>query len=214
MRNDLQIGNWKGKRTCDVIVSLFIIAAIWPILLIVAALVVLDSRGGAIFIQVRVGQNGKQFKLIKFRTMVATSAAQSKETMGKSDFRITRIGRLLRKTKIDELPQLINIIKGEMSFVGPRPEIPCYVDSNDPIVQTILRAKPGLTDYATLEFIDLDAVVESRLEFSVPDFYANIVLPRKRKLQLKYLENCSPMSDFMIVVLTLRKLTKTLFRYE
>lgn len=205
------IGNWSGKRVCDVIFSLIILAVIFPFLLIVAALIVFDSRGGAIFTQVRVGQNGKKIKLMKFRTMVADSAEQSKETMGKSDIRITRIGKFLRETKIDELPQLVNILKGDLSFVGPRPEIPYYVDLNDKTVRTILQARPGLTDYASLYFFDLDAIVESRGKYSVPNFYTKIVLPKKQELQLKYLEDCGSWTDFKILALTLRKLIKVFF---
>jgi lipopolysaccharide/colanic/teichoic acid biosynthesis glycosyltransferase len=122
-----------------------------PLFIIISIWILLDSRGGVFYRQIRVGKNGKEFKLLKFRSMKTGADKSGQLTVG-NDARVTRVGRFIRKTKIDEFPQLINIIKGEMSVVGPRPEVPKYVALYSDEQKRVLSIRPGLTDLASLEF--------------------------------------------------------------
>ena len=128
---------------------------------------------------------------------------QSKETLGTNDPRITRLGRILRRFKIDELPQLMNILKGEMSFVGPRPEIPFYVKNFNPRENKIFSVKPGLTDFATLQLINLEKRFDSKNTITAEEFYSQEIQPQKKKLQLKYIKEISFINDFILILKTI-----------
>jgi len=155
---------------------LFIIIAIW---------ILIDSRGGIFYNQIRVGKNGKEFKLLKFRSMRKGADKSGELTIG-NDNRVTTVGRFIRKFKIDEFPQLINILKGEMSVVGPRPEVPLYVALYSQEQRKVLSVLPGLTDYASLEYLDEQKVLGDSQD---PEkTYVEEVMPKKLDLNLKYIK--------------------------
>jgi lipopolysaccharide/colanic/teichoic acid biosynthesis glycosyltransferase len=198
--------SWKGKRLFDFIFSLLLLVMLSPLLLILALSVSLDSPGSPIFRQTRIGLLGRPFMVNKFRTMLQSTHEFSAETLGKSDPRITRLGRILRKTKLDELPQLFNVLLGEMSFVGPRPEIPKYVDLSDPSLKSIIRLRPGLTDYASLRYFNLDSIVDERADLNIQSFYSDNILVNKRELQEEYVRQISITTDLKIISLTVLRI--------
>lgn len=172
------------KRAFDILVSLTGLIVLSPVFLILALLVVLDSPGGVFFRGVRVGQYGKDFKIFKFRSMRPDCEGKGKWNVGDNDDRITRMGHFLRKSKLDELPQLINVLKGDMSLVGPRPELRVYIDMYTQREMPILDLKPGITDWASItnfeQFKDFTQAVD-------PDqYYLDVVRPVKLELQLYY----------------------------
>lgn len=193
------------KRICDLTLSFIGIIILLPLFLAVFIFIKLDSPGPIIFKQKRVGLNGKSFYLYKFRTMLENREKGIKLT-SKHDSRITRIGRFLRKHKLDELPQLINIIKGEMSFVGPRPEVPNYVELFREDYNFILRIKPGVTDYASIEFRNESKLIEnSKVAENV---YIHKILPQKIKLYKKYIKERSFFLDLLIILKTISRLIR------
>ena len=150
----------------------------------------------------RGGFKDRKFKIIKFRTMIKDADKIGGGTTGLNDIRITKFGNLLRKTKLDEIPQIINIIIGNMSFIGPRPELLQYTNLYNEYEKYILKVRPGITDYSSLEFINLDEVVGS----NDPDkFYEEIVLNKKNHLRLKYIQELSLKNDIKIFILTIIK---------
>ena len=138
------------KRTLDFLVSLTGLILLLPVFAVLSLLVVLDSRGGVFFRGERVGLHGRSFKIFKFRSMIPDCEGKGKWNVGDNDDRITRVGHFLRKSKLDELPQLINVVKGDMSLVGPRPELRCYVDMYTEREMPILDNRPGITDWASI----------------------------------------------------------------
>ena len=189
------------KRTFDVVVSFLGLVMLFPFLIIIAAIIVIDSKGGVFFLQDRVGKNGKVFKIIKFRTMTVGSDKKSLLTIGQKDSRITRVGYFLRKFKIDEIPQLINVLKGDMSFVGPRPEVEKYVALYNEEQLKVLTVRPGITDFASIQYKD-----ESTLLANADDpetFYVSEVMPAKLKLNIYYINNRNFMLDVKIIFKTI-----------
>lgn len=165
-----------------------------PIILLCACLVRLSSDGPVFFRQMRVGLNGKKFKLYKLRTM---RVEQGELISTSQDPRITRIGRILRKTKLDELPEFWNVVRGDMSLVGPRPEVPNYTDLSNPLWEKALQVRPGITDPVTLRLLN-----EGSLLASVEDkenFYRNVLQPYKLKCCIQYLEKRNWKSDFVVI---------------
>ncbi|MBO7646621.1 MAG: sugar transferase, partial [Bacteroidales bacterium] len=142
------------KRFFDILFSSLALIVLLPVWLVVALLIVLDSRGGVFYSQLRVGKDNRDFRLYKFRTMRTDSDSKGLITVGARDSRVTRVGYYLRKFKIDEFPQLLNIIKGDMSIVGPRPEVRKYVDLYTPEQMRVLSVRPGLTDYASIRYVN------------------------------------------------------------
>ena len=142
------------KQFFDFIISLFGIILLLPLFAVISLLIIFDSSGGIFYLQKRVGKNNKDFKLYKFRTMKTDSDKKGLLTVGNADSRITRIGLWLRKYKFDELPQLFNVLLGNMSLVGPRPEVRKYVELYTPEELKVLSVKPGITDYASIEYVD------------------------------------------------------------
>ena len=188
------------KRLFDLVSSGLVLVLLFPVLTVIALAIVLDSKGGIFYRQTRVGKNGKTFRLYKFRTMRPNSD-KLQITVGHRDPRVTKIGYLLRKYKLDEFPQLLNILKGEMSVVGPRPEVPKYVELYTPEQREVLSVRPGLTDYASLKFVD-----ESELlaESDNPEqTYREEIMPAKLKLGLEYVEKQSFFTDLKIIFQTL-----------
>ena len=189
------------KRIFDVVVSFTGLVILSPFLIIIAIIVVIDSKGGVFFLQDRVGKNGKVFKIIKFRTMTVGSDKKSLLTIGQKDSRITRVGYFLRKFKIDEIPQLINVLKGDMSFVGPRPEVEKYVALYNEEQLKVLTVRPGITDFASIQYKD-----ESTLLANADDpeiFYISDVMPTKLKLNIDYINNRNFMLDVKIIFKTI-----------
>lgn len=182
---------------CCAIVALVVLG---PALVVVALLVLLDSGRPILYRAIRTGQFGKPFKMYKFRTMVVGAERLGGPSTGKNDPRVTRVGGYLRKYKLDELPQLLNVLKGEMSFVGPRPEVPQYTELYSGDEKLILTVRPGLTDYSSLKFINLAEVLGSE---SVDAFYEEQVRPQKNKLRVKYAKEHTFWGDLKIIALTL-----------
>ena len=195
--------NWYayfGKRCLDIILSTLGLFLLSPIIFIVSFLVVVSSPGPVFFVQERVGQHFKSFKLYKFRTMVTDAAQVGLSVTVKGDVRITPLGRFLRKTKLDELPQLWNVVKGDMSLVGPRPEVKKYVEKFLKEYQVILEIKPGITDKAAIEFRCEESILSQYND--VEKAYIQHVLPQKIKLYHQYRSNLSLTQDLFLIFKT------------
>jgi len=175
-----------------------------PFLCIISLLIIISSRGGIFYRQTRVGKHEKEFSLLKFRTMKKNADKMGLLTIGEKDVRVTKIGYFLRKSKLDELAQLLNIIAGQMSVVGPRPEVPKYVALYTKEQKKVLEVRPGLTDVASIKYIK-----ESELlaQSDNPEkLYIEKIMPDKLKLNLQYIENKSFWKDVRIVFQTIGKL--------
>jgi lipopolysaccharide/colanic/teichoic acid biosynthesis glycosyltransferase len=192
------------KRMFDVVFSILGMVLLFPILLPIAILIKSESNGPIFFRQSRVGLRGKIFQIHKLRTMYVNSENIGRITIG-NDRRITSFGKFLRRYKIDELPQLIDVLSGSMSIVGPRPEIEEYVDTYPKdIKKKILSVKPGITDYASITMIDESLLLAN---YSNPqEAYAKSVLPKKLELSTKYVENNNIFLDIKIILLTIQKI--------
>lgn len=188
-------------RFFDFLFSLVGIILLSPLFIIISILIKLDSKGGVLYKQMRVGKSNKDFKLFKFRTMETNSDKKGLLTVGGKDVRVTRIGFLLRKFKMDELPQLFNVLFGDMSLVGPRPEVRKYVDLYTPNQMIILNVLPGITDLASITYRnenDLLAAAENPEQF-----YISEVMPAKINLNLKFIENRNIKQYFLIIIKTI-----------
>lgn len=174
-------------------------------MIIIAILIKLDSKGPIFFKQVRVTKNGREFKIFKYRTMRVGSDKFSQITVGK-DSRITKVGDFLRKYKLDEIPQLINVLIGDMSLVGPRPEVPKYVALYTEEQREILKVRAGITDYASIEFSNENDILAN--ETNPEKAYIEKIMPRKIELNKKYLSEISVMTDIKIILLTIKKILK------
>ena len=193
------------KRAFDILAALTGLILLWPLLLLIAVLIKLDSHGPVFYRGVRSGRCGTPFRIFKFRTMVPGAESLGGGSTGKDDPRVTRIGRTLRRYKLDELPQLLNVLKGEMSIVGPRPELPQYTGLYTGEEQLILTVRPGITDYASLEFINL-AEILGNVE---PDaVYEEQVRPVKNALRVKYVKEQNLCGDLIIISRTLLRLVQ------
>ena len=193
------------KRIFDIILSLFGLIILLPFMLIIAIFIKLDSKGPVFFKQLRVTKNGRELKIFKYRTMRVGSDKYSQITVGK-DNRITKIGSFLRKYKLDEIPQLINVLIGDMSLVGPRPEVPKYVALYTDEQKEILKVRAGITDYASIEFSNENDLLA--LEKDPEKAYIEKVMPRKIELNKKYLSEISILTDIRIILLTIKKILK------
>jgi lipopolysaccharide/colanic/teichoic acid biosynthesis glycosyltransferase len=192
------------KRAFDCIVAAAGLLCLSPILLMVAVLIKLDSKGPILFRQERIGKGFSRFRINKFRTMVVDAPQLGSPITFGEDPRITRVGRLLRKTKVDELPQLVNVLRGEMSIVGPRPEVPTYVNRFRPQYERILKVRPGITDPASLRFQDEAAILG---KYSNPEeAYVTSVLPDKLRIGEEYLRGSSLLSDLGVILRTVAAL--------
>ena len=190
------------KRVFDTISSLTALVLLSPALLVIAVLIKLDSPGPIFYRGVRVGRDGKLFSTFKFRTMVSDAEKKGGSSTADDDPRITRLGKALRKYKLDEVPQLFDVLRGKMSIVGPRPEVKHYVDMFTDEEKAVLSVRPGITDWATLWNPDEGAVLAGS-----PDperTYMEKIRPEKIRLQLKYVRERSFLTDLRIILLTLR----------
>jgi lipopolysaccharide/colanic/teichoic acid biosynthesis glycosyltransferase len=188
------------KRAFDIVAAAAGLILLWPLLLAVAAAVKLSSPGPVLFRQERIGKAFRPFFIYKFRSMVPDAPQRGGPITFGDDSRITPLGRLLRKTKLDELPQLINVLKGDMSFVGPRPEVRKYVELFRGDYEEILRVRPGITDLASLRYRD-EAVILGQAE-NPADEYASRVLPEKIALAKQYVARSSFLLDVSILLKT------------
>ncbi len=192
------------KRSFDLLFSVTGALVLFPLLILVSVWVGLDSAGGILYKQIRVGKNGKDFVLFKFRTMRTGSDKQGLLTIGGRDNRITRSGYFLRKYKLDELPQIFNVILGDMSLVGPRPEVRKYVDMYTSEQRAVLGVRPGITDYASIEYSNENERLAGSED---PEkMYVQEVMPAKLLLNLKYIREQGLVTDLKIIFLTLRKI--------
>ena len=193
-------------RLLDIVLSLLGLLFLLPIFVILAVWIKFDSQGSIFFRQIRVGKDGRDFRIYKFRTMIVNAEKMGIITIGERDPRITNSGYFLRKYKLDELPQLINVLKGEMSFVGPRPEVRKYVEMYNQEQLKILTVKPGITDYASIEYINEDEILGKFLD---PEkTYIEEIMPQKIKYNMKYINNKTVIEYFKIIFLTIIKIIK------
>lgn len=198
------------KRFLDFIGSLILLILLSPILIILAILIKIDSKGPVFYRQERVTTNGKTFKIVKFRTMIQDADKRGTLITGKQDSRITRIGNKIRKCRLDELPQLINILKGEMSFVGTRPEVKKYVDMYTDEMKATLLMPAGVTSMASIKFKDEDEIISKQTKSgkTVDEAYVNDILPEKMKWNLEYIKKFSIFEDLKICIETVIKVGK------
>ena len=187
-------------RFFDIIFSVVGLLLLSPFFLIIYILIRCESKGGGLYCQQRVGKDGRLFGLYKFRSMRTGSDKKGLITVGGHDSRITRMGYFIRKYKIDELPQLWNVLKGDMSLVGPRPEVKKYVDLYTEEQRRVLSVRPGITDYASIEYVDENEILGKA---DNPDrVYVEEIMPAKIKLNMCYIENRSLKEYFKIIGLT------------
>ena len=193
-------------RFFDFILSLVGLVVLAPIFIVLAIWIKIDSKGPVFYKQVRVGRNGIDFGLFKFRSMVVDADKKGLITVGGRDPRITRSGYFIRKYKLDELPQLINVLVGDISLVGPRPEVRKYVDLYTDEQQKVLSVKPGITDYASIEYMDENEILGKS---SDPEkTYIEEIMPEKIKYNMKYILNKNISEYFKIIFLTLLKIVR------
>ena len=191
------------KRLFDIIFSFIGLIFFSPFLLIFALKIKFDSKGTIFFRGKRVGKNGKVFRIFKFRTMVENAESLGGPSTAADDSRLTKIGKFLRKHNLDELPQFINVLKGDMSFVGPRPEVPSEVETyNKETRDLILSVKPGITDLATLENIHEEEILKGSKDSHKT--YREVIKPKKLKLACKYVKERSFWLDIKIIVKTIK----------
>ncbi len=191
-------------RFFDIIFSFIGLLLFSPFFIIISIIIILESKGGIFYIQQRVGKNNTDFGLIKFRTMAINSDKKGLLTVGTKDSRITKIGYYLRKYKLDEIPQLINVLIGKMSIAGPRPEVRKYVDMYSETQKEILNVKPGISDFASIEYIDENSLLAK--SDNPEQTYINEIMPNKIKLNKKYIDNYNIKNYFEIIFLTAFKI--------
>ena len=194
------------KRLFDIICSLIGIVILLPFFVIISVLIIVNSGFPVFYFQTRVGKNSKNFNLIKFRTMHTHADKKGLLTVGGRDVRVTAIGYFLRKYKIDELPQLINVLVGSMSLVGPRPEVSKYVDLYNVQQLQVLNVRPGITDLASLEFINENELLAQ--SSNPEETYIQSIMPQKLALNLKYIAQQSFGTDVKIIYKTILKIVK------
>ncbi|MGH7603736.1 MAG: sugar transferase [Gemmatimonadaceae bacterium] len=209
-----------GKRSFDLATSISGLAVLSPLMLVIAILVKSEDGGSVFFRQERIGRGGRPFRMWKFRTMIPDAPAAGLPLTTAGDTRITRIGSWLREHKLDELPQLLNVIRGEMTLVGPRPEVRKYVDMYTSEQRSVLALDPGITDPASILFADEGALLA---EHSDPErFYIERVVPEKIRINLEYADRATCLSDLTVVLETIAKMIpspghaerQSAYRYE
>lgn len=192
------------KRLFDIFCSSIGLIILSPILLLLALLIKLESKGPVFFLQTRVGLNNTDFKLFKFRSMFMDAEKRGQLTVGMRDPRITRMGYYLRKFKLDELPQLLNVIKGDMSLVGPRPEVRKYVNLYNTKQMQVLTVRPGITDYASIKFINENELLAQANDPEA--FYISDIMPQKLELNISYIEQKGFFKDISLILKTFLKI--------
>lgn len=191
-----------AKRVFDFLVSLILFLLLLPVYMILALCVGLTSKGGVFFLQTRVTTYGKHFKIIKFRTMTRNAPNEGTQVTVKNDMRVTKVGKVLRKLRLDELPQLVNIIMGDMSLVGTRPEVPHYVEGYTKEMYATLLMPAGVTSKASIEYKDEEQILTAVEPEKVDQTYLNVVLPEKMKYNLTYIKEYSFWKDLKLMIET------------
>jgi len=191
-------------RFLDFLISFLGLLLLSPVFLLVYVMIRVDSRGDAFYLQTRVGKAGRDFRLMKFRTMRVNADKLGSLTVGAHDSRITRAGYFLRRYKLDELPQLINVLKGEMSLVGPRPEIRKYTDLYNDDQKIVLSVRPGITDYASIEYFDENEILGRSTD--PENTYVEVIMPAKIKMNMRYIHNRTTGEYFKVLWQTFLKL--------
>ena len=197
------------KRILDCLLSVAAILLVWPLYIVIAIAIVIESGFPIFYRAERGGYLGVPFRICKFRTMVKDADKIGGGTTALNDSRITKVGNLLRKTKLDEIPQLWQVFLGKMSFVGPRPELLRYVDQYSGDELEILQVRPGITDYSSIEFINLDEIVGTE---NADEMYEKYVLKRKNELRVKYARTVSFFTDAKLLLLTVWKVIEKIVR--
>lgn len=192
------------KRLFDILASFIGLLILLPLLIIIGLAIVIDSRGGVFYCQKRVGKNNKDFRLFKFRSMATNSDKKGLLTVGFNDSRITKVGYFIRKYKFDELPQLINVFIGDMSLVGPRPEVRKYVNLYTPEQLEVLNVRPGITDYASIEYSNENEILAGTE--NPEKIYVEEIMPAKLKLNKKYIAEVGLTTDIKLIFRTISKL--------
>jgi lipopolysaccharide/colanic/teichoic acid biosynthesis glycosyltransferase len=192
------------KRSFDICISLVILVLFLPIGLPLMLLISLESKGGVFYFQERVGLNGQTFRLIKFRSMRIDADKGSQITIGNRDPRITKSGYLIRRLKLDEFPQFLNVLRGDMSIVGPRPEVPFYVAYYTEEQRKILTVRPGITDYASIEYFHENELLAKATD--PQKTYVEEIMPAKIALNQRYISNPGLVQDLKIMWLTAKKI--------
>ncbi len=193
-------------RIFDILLATLGLVILSPLLIFVYVAIVLESRGGGFYRQERTGRYGKPFRLIKFRSMYVNADKHGLITVGGHDNRITRVGYYIRKYKIDELPQLINVVKGDMSIVGPRPEVKKYTDLYTEEQRKILDIRPGITDYASIKYVDENEILGT--SDNPERIYIEHIMPDKIKLNMIYISQNGIKEYFKIIFLTLTNIAR------
>jgi lipopolysaccharide/colanic/teichoic acid biosynthesis glycosyltransferase len=194
----------RAKRAFDLAAAGVGLMILSPVMACLACMIKLESRGSVFYRGTRTGQFGKPFRIFKFRTMVADAETRGGPSTALNDPRLTRLGPFMRKYKLDEVPQLLNVLKGEMSIVGPRPQVEKYTAAYSAEEKAILDVRPGLTDYASIEFMDLDRILGTE---NVDEKYAREIEPRKNELRIKYVRDNSLSTDLRIIARTIAQMT-------
>ena len=193
-------------RFFDIIFSIIGLVILSPIFIVLYLLIRIESKGGGFYSQERIGKNGKPFKLYKFRSMRIGSDKKGLITIGEKDNRITKTGFILRKYKLDELPQLWNVFIGDMSLVGPRPEVKKYTDLYTEEQKQVLHVRPGITDWASIKYVDENKILG---ESKTPDeAYVNLIMPNKIKLNMVYIQNQTLGEYFKIIFTTFKEIVR------
>lgn len=193
-----------GKRIFDVFAALVGGIILSPFVVIIIIWIKLSSKGPLLYVQKRVGKDFVEFDLYKFRSMIVEADKIGPSITSADDFRITSIGKILRKTKIDELPQLVNVLKGDMSLVGPRPEVMKFVKEKQKEYKKILSVKPGITDNAAIEFINEELIMQQY--HNKEKAYIEIILPKKIELYYKYISEITLKNDIKLILKTLKNI--------
>ncbi len=191
------------KRFIDILICLPAVVILSPVFMVIAIWIKTDSTGPVFYLQERIGKNGKPFRIFKFRTMRTNADKHGLLTVGGRDPRVTGAGYYLRKYKLDELPQLFNVLIGHMSLVGPRPEVKKYVDLYSTDQRKVLSVKPGITDYASIEYSNENELLARSAD--PESTYIKEVMPAKLRLNLKYIQEQSLITDLRIIFQTLKK---------
>lgn len=197
------------KRLIDIILSLLGLVILSPFFLILAIAIKIESPGPVFYRGVRVGRNGKPFKIYKFRSMLENADKIGADSTSANDMRVTQVGRFIRKFKLDEFSQLINVLIGDMSLVGPRPEVQKFVNMYTEEEKKILTVRPGITDWASIKFHNEGEIIEASGIKDADEAYALLIRPEKLRLQLQYVEEQSLWTDFKIIFTTLIRLFST-----
>lgn len=193
-------------RFYDILFSIIGLVILSPLFTVLYLLIRIESQGGGFYSQERIGKNGKPFKLFKFRSMRIGSDKKGLITIGEKDNRITKTGFILRKYKLDELPQLWNVFIGDMSLVGPRPEVKKYTDLYTEEQKQVLQVRPGITDWASIKYVDENKILG---ESKTPDeAYVNLIMPNKIKLNMVYIQNQTLGEYFKIIFTTFKEIVR------